>query len=527
MKAATGRGPDRALWLTWIAAAALALCSLSYVAWQQLGPLRNQVLQVDELYFSACAARGLVEGWTAVAGCHDNKAPLIYLLHAALQQLASPYDAVALKGLAAMLFAGIAAVVYRLARRAAPEQPASAGLAAILLLVCALVPDPSMLAVKTELLGAGLLLLALLFTPQAGSPLTWPRALAIGAAFGAAVMSKQTFGLMLPMLLWATLRPGNGATFGLQARHLLLVGLGALLPALLLAGLYAASGKLQEFLATTFLYPAIYGSATSVGLAKRLVWKFATASEFLRLAPIHVALVLAALAGPLRGNVGAGLRQALLLGAAVALLIMLASPMLFDYHAIPFWVLACPLGGAMIAQGNAAGGPARALALGALLCATLFALGSALQSNGHSSQKPLQGTEAMQPAAGRYAYVLGMAPQVYARGFIPASSIQFPWALPGTPATWAYHPPAPASPVFKTLHAQQQRNLARLYADFERTPPAYIAVIDRYARAVGSTHPHADVPGFDEYLARHCHLLGTLNDGRDNSGKLFACDLAR
>lgn len=527
LKAATGTGPQHAPWLAWVVAAGMAGCCLAYVVWQQLGPLRHQVLQIDELYFGACAARGLVEGWAAVAGCHDNKAPLIYLLHATLQQIAPPHDAVALKALSAAMLAAIAALVYRLARRAAPEQPASAGIAAVLLLICALVQDPSMLAVKTELLGTGLLLLALLLASDAGHALAWPRALAIGAAFGAAVMSRQTCALMLPMVLWAALRTGSRMTLRQGGRHLLLIGLGSLLPALALTGLYAASGKLQEFLATTFLYPAVYGSATSAGVAKRLVWKFATASEFLQLAPVHVVLVLAALAAPLRGPAAAGLRQALLLGAGLALLVMLASPMLFSYHAIPFWVLACPLGGAVIAQGTAAAGPARALAAGALLGATLLALGVTLQSNGRPSQAPLQGIEAMQPAAGRYAYVLGMVPQVYARGFIPASSILLPWALPDTPATWAYRPPAPDSPVFAPLHAQQQRNLARLYADFERTPPAYIAIIDTYARAAASPHQHADVPGFDDYLAQHCRLLAPLSDGRNHPGKLFACNSAR
>lgn len=513
--------------LAWAAAGLVVALCMAYVGVQQFGALRGQALQIDELFFGACASRAAIDGWAATAGCHDNKAPLIYLLHAALQQASRPYDPTVLKLASLALLGAITALSMRVARRAATVQPARAAVASALLLLCALVPNPAMLAVKTELLGVLFLLCGLAIAPPAGQRLGALRALCIGLAFGAAVMSKQSYVLMLPAGLWLVWIASPGLPAPARGLRLLAFCAGSVLPGLLLAALFAASGSLLEFWATTFLYPAVYGAPLKASLAKRLLWQFATLSEFVQLVPIQLALALTVLLrGDLRSSSTPAPQRALLLACGLTLLILLASPKLFPYHAIPFWVLASTLAGPVLAQGHAADGWGRSAAAAALLGAAVLGLGITLRTNDARQASFLQ-TDATQAPTRRHAFVIGMAPEFYAaEGFIPASRVQFPWALPGTPPSWAYHPPQPGSQLHTLLQAQQQRNLAQLYTDFARTPPAYIFIFDKYARAEGSPR-QADVPGFDDYLARHCQLQGEVSDSSGSPGRRFACDAAR
>lgn len=496
----------------------MAIICLLYVGRQQFGPLRHQTLQEDEMFFSACASRSLVDGWATVAGCHDNKGPLIYLLHALLPSAAPPLDGLPLKLVSVLMLALLVVLASVLARRAAPARPALAGLATATLLIVALVPSPSLLAVKTEFLGVLFLLAALAVAPaERASP--WP-ALGTGVALGLALMSKQSYMFLLPVGFWLVWRGSRGLPLRRAAALQLCVAVGIALPMLLLAALFAANGRLYEFLSTTFLYPAIYGGTADplVHPLKALLWRLTNTSEFLSLTPVHVMLVMVAAFDLRAGPAATPLGRGLLAGSALSLLILLASPTAFKYHTIPFWVLSSILGGALLADALERG---RAFASAALLAAAVLGLGMTLRNNGGSPTVDRL-AEPLDPATGRYAFVLGLEPRFYARGFIPASSVQFPWALPGTPANWSYRPPAPGSRLHATLQAQQQHNLAVLYADFARTPPAYVVTTDLYARAPGSTR-YADVPGFDEYLARNCEYRGPMPDSRDHPGHLFAC----
>ena len=93
---------------------ALAVVSLAYVALLEFGRWRDHAIQVDELYFSACAARGLTVGQFPIAGCHDNKGPMILLIHQLVQMASSTYDLVAIKVAAyavVLLVAGAAAML--------------------------------------------------------------------------------------------------------------------------------------------------------------------------------------------------------------------------------------------------------------------------------------------------------------------------------------------------------------------------------------------------------------------------------
>lgn len=514
---ADGHGYERTIWAI---AALLTIACLLYVMQQQLGPLRHQVLQDDELFFGACASRAQVDGWASVAGCHDNKAPLIYLLHAALQGVSHPFDAPVLKATSIAMLALLAALVGCVAARLAPRQPRMAAIAAVAMLLCALAPSPSLLAVKTEFLGMLFVMLSLVVLSGGARPASPGRALAAGVAMGLALMSKQSFALLLPALAWGLWRGSAPLPPAARGLRLLMAACGVVLPALALGLMFAAQGRLDEFLSTTFLYPAIYGNPEPASLGKRLFWKTVTAGEFLMLTPIHVLLVTAALLAVRAQPRPAVLQTVLLQLCLLALGILLASPALFKYHAIPFWVLSAPLAGGLLATAASASAT-RQLACATLLAATLLAFA---QTTVHNNGKQRTGVavESLDPARGRFLYVLGMEPGYYARGFIPASSVQFPWALAGTPETWAYRHPRPESSVQRWLAAQQQRNLQQLYADFARTPPAYIVVIDLYARSAASKRT-TDVPGFDDYLARHCERIGPAADTRGNPGHLFAC----
>lgn len=511
--------------LAWLLAALLAAACLLYVVPQQWGPLRQQALQGDELFFGACAARAEVDGWASVAGCHDNKAPLIYLLHAALQQVFHPQDTRVLKVTSAVMLALLVGMTACLAARLAPGRPRHAAVAAGVLVLCAFAPSPSLLAVKTEFLGMLFVMLTLVLLSAATPPPGLARALGSGVAMGAAVMSKQSFALLLPAFAWGLWQWARPLPVPARGLRLLMAGVGLVLPALALAALFASRGRLDEFLSTTFLYPAVYGNTEWPSLAKRLLWQSATASDFLQLTPVHLLLVIAAGLAPRHRPGPAVLRAVVLQLCPLSLAILLASPALFKYHTVPFWALSALLGGALLAEATAADEVARRLASAGLLAAASLALGYTLL---HNDGRPLSTahTDVVDPARGRFLYVLGMEPTFYARGFIPASSVQFPWALPGTPATWAYRPPPPGTALQQRLAAQQQRNLQQLYADFARTPPAYIVIIDPYARREGSPR-HADVPGFDEYLAQHCRWVAATQDTRENPGQVFACASGR
>lgn len=505
---------------SWAFAALATLACLLYVAWQQFGALRHQHLQVDELFFGACASRGLIDGLATVAGCHDNKAPLIYLLHGLIQSVSHPFDALPLKLTSGLLLAAIATLAAVIARRAAHSQPHLAALATTILLMAALVPNPSLLAVKTELLGMLFVLMALALAPR--ERIRTRHALGIGLALGLALMSKQSYLFLLPIGIWLVWRASRNESQrrrgGLQLAH----AAGLALPFALLAALFAANGRLQEFLGTTFLYPAVYGdSAAPPSLFKALLWRSTAVSEFLQFTPIHIALVLLAGLAIKDKATSTPQQRSLLMACGLALVILLVAPVLFNYHVIPFWILASIIGGVALADAHAAGGRSTLFAAAALLAAALLGLGMTLRQNSGLAQ-PDTLAASLEPSAGRYAYVLGMEPAFYARGFIPASSVQFPWALPGTPGTWAYRPPAPGSWVYEVLQAQQQRNLAQLYQDFARTPPAYIVTTDLYARSAGS-QKYTDVPQLDDYLARHCEHQGDIADSRGHPGHLFAC----
>ena len=68
----------------------------------------------------------------------------------------------------------------------------------------------------------------------------------------------------------------------------------------------------------------------------------------------------------------------------------------------------------------------------------------------------------------------------------------------------------------------RKRGLQELMADFRRTPPRYILVVYRMARATGSPRL-SDVPGFDEYGADRCQYLRQIQAGWRGAAHIFRC----
>src|SRR5690606_613074 len=232
---------------------------LAYVLLQQFGPLRNEPFQADEEFFSACAARAGLEGAFSLVSCHDNKGPLIILLHRLVQVGGEPYDFLRVKLTALFVVFLVAYLLYRLGRRFGGTLPGMTGVAAAALFLSAILPNPSFLALKTEMLGAVFMLAAQLALLPGGGPLGGRRVLLAGACIGTALLSKQVYGFLLPAaLVWLALLAREGQTMQwprLVKQSVLLV-LGTGLPPVLMALIFASQGAGQEFFATLLLFPS-------------------------------------------------------------------------------------------------------------------------------------------------------------------------------------------------------------------------------------------------------------------------------
>jgi hypothetical protein len=130
-------------------------------------------------------------------------------------------------------------------------------------------------------------------------------------------------------------------------------------------------------------------------------------------------------------------------------------------------------------------------------------------------------------SSGEFAYVLGMWPQFYVyNGLIPASGVQFPWALSGTPASFYFSLPKTDSHLGRTFSQVRERNAHKLFNDFAITPPSYVVISHGMARRPDSARV-ADVPGLDEYLLSHCVAAGRVADNKGAAQSLFRCNSAR
>jgi hypothetical protein len=512
----------------------LGLLSLLNMAALEFGPRAGQAIQVDELYFSACAARGRAVGHVPVAGCHDNKGPLIFLVHQWVQMGAFPYSQLAVKraafGVVALIVALSGWLAWRIAGRLA-------GFAAVAMVSLTLTVDAHHLALKTEIVGAVFLLmsLVLLVGRQVG---VW-RWMLSGGLLGLAVLSKQTYGLAVGgMLAWCWLShtgsPLSTRAGAFARTSLALLG-GLAVPLTAIAAVFQSQGALADFLASMFLYPSVYGAPGTSTPLHHLAWRAGAVARDLSMVPVSVALASLATASsllrkrPTHGSVGYDPAALVLLVTSMMLIVTLVSPVYFRYHILPAWLLMAVAAGIAIGQlaaplqrsehWLAAGTSAALMSLALLMGLTSWS------TNGKKLGLPNAidpSSVASEARPGDHAYVLGMMPDFYVYNqLVPASGIQFPWALPGTPASWAYAPPDRLTLRGRALEQMHARNLDRLFEDFRRTPPKYILVMPSFSRSSTSTRV-ADVPGFDEYLRQHCHYTST-QAGRYGDHELYRC----
>ena len=522
--------------LVLVAAFALSVLALALLAQLEAGRYTGLALQVDERYFSVCAGRGNVLGEFPLAGCHDNKAPLIFLVHQMANLGGDPYapDRVKFLGFATAVLALVLAA--RLAWR--QGGPAGAVIAATLGLSI-FTRDSSLLALKTETLGMVFVLGGLLaLVPAGAARQRWfLPCLFSGLLLGLAFVTKQTYALVaLGLAAWLAFGGrADGARFGRVAVFLA----GCALPFLAFLAVFLARGQAGDFLASFFLYPSIYGNPGEAGWASLIAWRLgAIAQAFSRveLLSLFTLVSLAMLLGVPRRPVRmampaqAALFAPLLIVAATLLAPLLLSPVFFVYHGVPPWLAMAMLSGAVMGGlWDRALGPSPSkqwiVALALVGSATLQ-LGTSWHSNGgrgrgESSAVALQVAD----RAVHYAHVLGDWPDFYIEGRrVAASFVQFPWAFSGIAGAWHFRRPPPGSWKGQLLATAQARAEQQLLADFRLTPPREILVMPAYAALLALPAGSAG-SGLRDYLASRCAPMAEDAPARRRGALAFTCDI--
>jgi len=526
---------NRLVWAAVIGALVLAVLSLLNLVLLEFGPWRQNAIQVDELYFASCAVRGIVAGEIPIAGCHDSKAPLIFVVHQLVQLGASPYSLFAIKvtafGVVAVATMLAALIAYRLSG-------AMAAVVAAALLLLALTADAPLLALKTETVGCVFLLIGANFI--IGSHRRYWSWLGSGFFLGLAMATKQTFVFAaLAVVIWSWfLTPSESVSRRLRSflLNMLSFGVGLIAPLAAFFFVFFLQDRHIEYLASLFLYPSIYGGGQDVPWIKATAWRAANVLESLGKFPILAASLAATIAGGIqnwdrdRTDIGILKGHRLVVSMTLAmLLVAFISPVYFAYHLVPAWILMGILGGIVISElgGMSFDGPPRAarfLAAGLVAFALVSTATSWYSNGGRNKATKLDQPDAIiKEGRGQYAYVLGMWPSFYVfNDLVPASRILFPWALPGSPANWAYKPLESDSVRGQMLARLHRANLQQLFEDFRRTPPKYIVISHEMTRPPG-LRPVTDVPGFDAYLLEHCVYLGEAPEYLSLGQSLYDC----
>ncbi len=477
----------------------------------EFGLWRAEVLQVDEQFFATCATRGLATGDVPSSGCHDNKAPLIFWVHQAVQTLGAPYSAVDIKLAAVAVVAGLLVLLAMIVR------PVGGALGVAVSVALALqfwAVNSSFMALKTETVGMAFVLASLAcLVPRAPS---LPMAGLSGVLLGLAMLTKQTHLLLLPLLLvWLLVLHRRGQLPRARAIALALC-LGAVAPLVLAAGHYALQGRLGAFLSSALLYPSVYGQAFYESIGYKLVWRTGLLLRELAQTPALPLLFVLSHASPAVTGALPWHRHGLHLlqwATLAQMALVVIAPLVFNYHAVPTKILMSAVGGIAVAdlvRRIGATAPGELVRLySALLASTLLMAAVAWLGNGGRGlgQPPQKANFQVNDQGHKFGYVLGMWPQFYfANGLTPASDVMFPWAIRGTPGNLLYTLPPAGSVRAGVLDAARARGVRDLLADLQRNPPAYIALVSDMARAPASANI-TDVPEMAAYLQAHCSLL--------------------
>jgi len=540
-------------WPELVVATMLLLSALSVVhlALLEFGRFRTQAIAIDEMFFSACAARGVATGQIPVAGCHDNKGPVIFFVHQLVQLASSRYDLLAIKvvafALVGLVGAGVALLAFRLGGRIA-------ALAAGALCLQAFATESTHLGLKTETVAMLFVLAGLALSLDAhgrwNGRSSWWRWSFSGACLGVAVLTKPTYAVVALAQLVAYVaawlgRPQRSLRAALADATSFALGMALPFATALLA--FMAQGRAEDFLSSYLLYPSVYGQAVDTPLWKTSVWKASAVIQTLASTPLLLTLFAVELVGlglslghpRLRRRLLARGRFLMLLATLSLALPLALAPHFFSYHVVPLTTLmAVPA--ALVAADlvsfvnrglvakhalNQLSLRAGALLATALLLPSLLMASTSWSSHGGTSKPPTpaQGQELEADGKGQFAYVLGMWPTFYVNnGLVPASDVLFPWALAGAPPNFFYSLPPAGSLRHRLFTAARERGERQLLADFGQTPPRYIVVVVDMARAPNSKRV-SDVIGLDDYLARQCHRQSDLVGPKGSSAVLFRC----
>jgi hypothetical protein len=513
------------------ASAALAMLHLIKI---EFGPLRDHVLQIDELYFASCAARSIAMGEFPISGCHDSKGPVVFLLYQIVQGGAT-YNLFSIKVAAFSTVVLISGLVAYIALRLSGIV---AAVVSSVLVLQTFSLSSSLMAFKTDTIGTALMLGGLvLLTGFRPSKSTF---FAGGLLFGFAVVTKQTFAFVaVAVLIWMAISMRDLAIA--QRRAFIKCGttfiIGVLAPFSIFLLIFFLKNEHIEFLASFFLYPSLYAPPPGeLSLLKSL---------FLRIGQIFDTFhkstfltILFATGAVISLRIGRPSEQyselkvdpyLLIFVVAVSLVgVLVISPFYFEYHTTPAMATMAIFSGMMVGD---LWDRARdllkfriAIAVSLLISTILAAMSSWLSNGGRGDLATQRVNESViNNQANAYGYVLGTRPSFYVHNkLIPASDVMFPWALTGTPANWFYTPPSTDSLKGRILGYVQKRTLPKLFDDFKRTPPHYILVVNNMARASTSLGI-TDVPGFDEYLRDKCVFQRTIADERGESASLYSC----
>ena len=519
------------------AALLLMLAGLFYILNLETSARAVKPLQVDELYFLTCAARAVVAESGVVTGCHDNKGPLIYMAYAAGINPDKPFDLIWIKRAGAgiaLLNVFVAACLARLL---------AGGVAAAVTIIFAIslvMVDPGFMALKTESLA---ILFSLMATAlwvrglQSGYSL-WHHGLA-GGLMGLAIMSNQKFGLVLGVSLIGLVLRGRHVADRIPAKSyqsllimLLAIMAGTLLPFMALVAYFYTQGRLHDFLASLFLYPSLYGSVADGSFAQVFAWRLGLVADRLRPFIAH-ALVIAGMMVWLtqwfRHRQDASGQpvgfELVALPAVAYFLLCISFSILFSYHFNPAFLYASvAIGVAYVAILKKL--PEETARKTTVFLVLIFSLVQVL-AMWKNSEFRSKGDDvyAYLPVEnqGGYAYVVGQWPAFYAfNQLIPASDVLYPNALSGAEAAPFFRPPAPGTLKARWLADLRNTNESKLLADFSRTPPRYIFVIDMMGR-VNTSEP-SNMSIINRYIAERCSFSKRVTGySAIYDGSLYVC----
>ncbi len=519
----------------------LASVSLVRLGMVEFGARAERPLAQDELYFMVCAARGLAIGEIPVSGCHDNKAPLIFLAQQFVQLVQPGYNYSAVKTLAYGMVVVLMLMAAGLSRRLGGGWAAAAAAAFVLQIFGF---DSRLAGLKTELLGSVFMLAGTWCVLRWLQLPTLARASAAGLMYGLAIVSKQTFvfALLGPLVVLLWLMLTRQLAVRQTTAHVLGFIAAALVPTTAFILIFDHQGRLPDFLGAMFLYSSAYAPAEAKPVIAALMDKGRHLLSFLVEAPWVVLLsglgvwkvfwptpeVTTPPAHVAKAASRVRLQAALVTFSALGmLLLLLVAPVQFYYHLLPAWMLMAVLAAWGVADVFSRSGVAVRFVVLVMLI-----LGSAQQTwqtwAVEVPRPPRDWNLPLVPklanAKGQFAYVVGVWPAFYVvNGLIPASNVLYPNALPGAPASWNYTPPGPDTWYGARLLALQSDNARQLIEDFKRTPPRFILVIEADARAKTSIRS-TDIEVLAAYLSARCHPQTQVSGTGREAGMLHVCN---